>query len=511
MTQQQPERGAGPSAGQGWSLRRRTGVGFAVLGLVVALVLASGGLSLANFISAGNDVNRWAKASVTGQALLADLLNQELGVRGYALSARPELLEPYRDYENKQHKDTAALRKQLAGDTELQRDLDRLVAATERWRTGTAEPLIRLVEGGDPAARVRADSAAGRAAFDEVRQRAGALSDAIDHRTEQAVVDRSRAAIAVAVAIAITGVLAAASATAVWLGLHWWVLSPVDRLGRQTRDVAEGDVRRAIRPSGPPEFAQLGSDVETMRLRILDELDRLEEAGRELARSNADLERFAYVASHDLSEPLRKVSNFCQLLERQYGPQLDDRARQYIAYAVDGAKRMQALISDLLSLSRVGRATESFEPVDLEQVVEQVCVRLQARIREIGASVEHDNLPTVPGDEALLGSLFENLIGNALKYRGDAPQHVRITAERDAAHRTWMIIVADNGIGIDPQYAERIFAIFQRLHLRDEFGGTGIGLALCRRIVEFHGGQIWLDTNVRTGATFRFTLPEGER
>lgn len=510
MTERQPDRA--DSGGHRWSLRRRAGVGFGVLGIVIALLLAAVGLSLANFVNAGNDVvNRWAKASVTAQVLLSDLLNQESGVRGYALSTRPELLEPYDNFLSAQHTDSEKLRSQLRDHPNLQRELDQLIAAMEHWRSATAEPLIELVRAGDPTARIRADSADSKATFDDVRSRAHVLLAAIGQRTDQAVSDRSRAAAILALAIAITAVLALASGTAVWLGLHRWVLAPVDRLGRQTREIAEGDLRRGIRPSGPPEFARLSVDVETMRLRIIDELDRIAEAGRELARSNADLEQFAYVASHDLSEPLRKVANFCQLLERQYGPQLDDRARQYIHYAVDGAKRMQALIADLLSLSRVGRTTESFVPVDLGRVVDRACSGLQARIDVIGASVEHDRLPTVPGDETLLVSLFENLISNALKYRGEAPQHVRIAAEHDAARKTWAIIVADNGIGIDPQYAERIFTIFQRLHLRDEFAGTGIGLALCRRIVEFHGGQIWLDTNVRSGATFRFTLPEGER
>jgi signal transduction histidine kinase len=452
-------------------------------------------------------VYRWAKASVTGQALFSDLVNQESGVRGYALSTRPELLEPYDNYRARQHAHTATLRGQLHGHPNLEADLDRLTAAMEQWRTTTAEPLIELVRAGDPTARERADSSAGIESFAAVRDSATVLLRGIDQRTDRAISDRSRAAVVLAVAIGITGILALASGAAVWLGLHRWVLAPVDTLGRQARGVAEGDVRNAIRPSGPPEFAGLAADVETMRLRIIDELDRLSAAGAELARSNADLEQFAYVASHDLSEPLRKVSNFCQLLERQYGPQLDERARQYIDYAVDGAKRMQVLIADLLSLSRVGRTTESFGPVDLGHVVDRVCVHLHAQLEEAGGRVEHDSLPTLPGDESLLSSLFEILIGNALKYRGEQPPHVHVSAERDGAH--WRFSVADNGIGIDPQYAERIFTIFQRLHLRDAFSGTGIGLALCRRIVEFHGGQIWLDTNVRSGATFRFTLPEG--
>jgi light-regulated signal transduction histidine kinase (bacteriophytochrome) len=232
----------------------------------------------------------------------------------------------------------------------------------------------------------------------------------------------------------------------------------------------------------------------------------LAERSEDLARSNADLEQFAYVASHDLSEPLRKVANFCQLLERQYSTQLDDRARQYIDFAVDGAKRMQVLISDLLAFSRVGRTTERFVPVDTAESVSRAISMLDDRITETGAHIEYGGLPVVEGDPTLLTALFQNLIANAVKYRDpDEPPHVRITAQRDG--QFWSFTVADNGIGIDPQYAERIFTIFQRLHLRDQYGGTGIGLALCRRIVEFHRGKIWLAETAASGATFQFTIP----
>jgi light-regulated signal transduction histidine kinase (bacteriophytochrome) len=290
-------------------------------------------------------------------------------------------------------------------------------------------------------------------------------------------------------------------------------------LASQTRTVARGETYRQIVPDGPQELTGLGRDVEAMRLQIAGQLARAEQAQQELqertdelARSNEDLQQFAYVASHDLSEPLRKVANFCQLLERQYGDQLDDRARQYIDFAVDGAKRMQVLITDLLALSRVGRTTEEFVPVDLDDALDGALRNLADRSDEADAQVERlTPLPTVSGDRALLVSLLENLIGNAIKYRReDAPPVVRIGAELDDESRMWQLTVQDNGIGIDPQYADRIFVVFQRLHLRDRYGGTGIGLALCRKIVEFHGGHIWLDTvESSAGATFRFTLPEG--
>jgi light-regulated signal transduction histidine kinase (bacteriophytochrome) len=311
------------------------------------------------------------------------------------------------------------------------------------------------------------------------------------------------------VSLGISVLLLAGAAVIGWRALHHQVLNPVEALAVQTREVAEGDNRQMIVPSGPPEFRDLGADVDTMRRRIADELERIAQTGDELARSNADLEQFAYVASHDLSEPLRKVANFCQLLERQYGDQLDEKAHQYIAFAVDGAKRLQALIADLLMLSRVGRTTERFVPVDTNLTLARAMATIEDKITSTGGGVGHSDLPTVMGDPSLLTSLFENLVGNAIKYRSDQPPLVVVTAVSDREAHIWTFAVKDNGIGIDPAYAERIFAIFQRLHLRDEYGGTGIGLALCRRIVEFHGGRIWLDTSATSGATFRFTLPEG--
>ncbi|HXP37416.1 MAG TPA: ATP-binding protein, partial [Solirubrobacteraceae bacterium] len=232
---------------------------------------------------------------------------------------------------------------------------------------------------------------------------------------------------------------------------------------------------------------------------------RLIERSDELARSNADLEQFAYVASHDLSEPLRKVANFCQLLERQYGDQLDDKAKQYIDFAVDGAKRMQVLINDLLAFSRVGRSGREQEPVALGAAVEAAEISLAGAIERDGAQVLAGELPTVRGDRAQLVSLIQNLIANALKFRGSEPPVVRIAAELNDGQ--WELSCADNGIGIEPDYAERIFLIFQRLHSRDSYDGSGIGLALCRKIVEYHGGRIWLDNSYAGGACFRFTLP----
>jgi PAS domain S-box-containing protein len=225
----------------------------------------------------------------------------------------------------------------------------------------------------------------------------------------------------------------------------------------------------------------------------------------DLRHSNAELEQFAYVASHDLQEPLRMVASFTQLLGMRYKGRLDADADDFIGYAVEGAQRMQHLIEDLLAFSRVGNSTRSFVPVDCSAVVAQVQASLGSAIAEAGASVRVDSLPTLTADQTQMQLLFENLLQNAIKFRSERAPQVHISALRSDGH--WLFSVTDNGIGIDPAYHERIFVIFQRLHTRDRYPGTGIGLALAKKIVERHGGRIWVDSQTGSGATFHFTLP----
>jgi len=230
----------------------------------------------------------------------------------------------------------------------------------------------------------------------------------------------------------------------------------------------------------------------------------------ELARSNAELAQFAYVASHDLQEPLRTITNYLQLLKRRYqGRVLDAGADEYMAFAVDGAARMQALIQAVLAYARAGTHGGTFAPVACRALVDAAVATLEARIADTGARVAHEGLPTVRGDGAQLGQLFQNLIGNALKFRrqGVTPE-VTVTAARAGAE--WTIAVRDNGIGIPPDQAARVFQMFQRLHTREEYEGTGIGLALCQKIVERHGGRIWVESTPGEGATVLFTLPANE-
>ena len=252
------------------------------------------------------------------------------------------------------------------------------------------------------------------------------------------------------------------------------------------------------------EVLAVGSDI-TERKRAEDDLNR---AMEDLKRSNAELEQFAYVASHDLQEPLRMVSSYMQLLKRRYEGKLDQDADQFIAYAVDGSERMQRLINDLLAFSRVGTRGQPFAEVAGDKALEQALTNLQVAIKKGKATVTHDRLPKVLGDETQLVQLFQNLVGNAIKFHGKEKPQVHISAR--ARGKEWVFAVRDNGIGIDPQYAERIFIIFQRLHGRAKYEGTGIGLAICKKIVQRHGGRIWVESQPGKGSTFFFTLPKQE-
>lgn len=225
----------------------------------------------------------------------------------------------------------------------------------------------------------------------------------------------------------------------------------------------------------------------------------------ELARSNCDLEQFAYVASHDLQEPLRMVAAYTQLLADRYRGKLDEAADRYIDYAVEGATRMQALLEDLLAFSRVGRNGVNQGRVNVNAVVEEAIKNLTITLKERGVIVTRNPLPTISADRSQLVQLFQNLIGNAVKFRGKEPPRVTISSEKEGEE--WVFTVADNGIGIAPEHTDFIFKIFQRLHARNEYPGNGIGLAICKKIVEHHGGRIWVESELGRGSNFRFTFP----
>ncbi|PMB08799.1 cyanobacterial phytochrome A [Fischerella thermalis CCMEE 5273] len=242
---------------------------------------------------------------------------------------------------------------------------------------------------------------------------------------------------------------------------------------------------------------------------VLRQADELAQLAHDLELSNAELKKFAYVASHDLQEPLNQVANYVQLLEMRYEQLLDEDAKEFITFAVEGVSLMQTLIDDVLAYSKVDMQAIEFELTNVEAALERALTNLRKRISETGAVITHDQLPTVMADGTQLMQLFQNLIGNAIKFRSDQAPEIHIGASR--LEEEWLFSVRDNGIGIDPQFRDRIFVIFQRLHTRDEYPGTGMGLAICKKIIECHRGRIWVESKLGEGATFYFTIPVGGR
>jgi signal transduction histidine kinase len=440
------------------------------------------------------------------------LVDQETGVRGYALGADEGVLNPYIAGASAQNEAVTALRHLLVGLPDAEASLRRVGQRADSWRVGYAQPTIAEVSRtGQPAASGSVDQ--GKTYFDAVRGALDTLQDNLNSVREDAAGTLDGAATTVNVLLVGIAVVFALIIAALATGLRLGAIRPISRLAEEVRTVARGDFGHPVKQSGPREVRELGADVNLMRERILQELSALKVAHTELdrrstdlERSNTELEQFAYVASHDLQEPLRKVASFCQLLERRYKRQLDERADQYIAFAVDGAKRMQILINDLLAFSRVGRVVRDLTLVSCDAVLEQALANVSYQIEQSGAVVEADKLPTVSAEVPLLTAVFQNLVSNAMKFRGEDTPQVRITLRR-RDNDFWEFAVTDNGIGIGEEYAERIFVIFQRLHNKSDYPGTGIGLAMCRKIIEYHGGRIWLDTSVESGSRFCFTLP----
>jgi PAS domain S-box-containing protein len=270
------------------------------------------------------------------------------------------------------------------------------------------------------------------------------------------------------------------------------------------KDGSEFPIELMLSPLESAEGTLVTAAIRDISVRKAAEAQLLQKV-EELNRSNVELGQFAYIASHDLQEPLRMVASYTQLLSRRYKGKLDADADEFIAFAVDGATRMQRLIQDLLAYSRVGTKGKELRETSSEDTLEQAIVNLRGAIQDSGALVTHDPLPPVMADERQLVQLFQNLVGNAIKYQNPGIPKVHISAAKNGG-KQWIFSVKDNGLGIDPQYYDRIFGMFQRLHKREEFAGTGIGLAICKKIVERHGGDISVESKPGEGSTFRFGL-----
>jgi signal transduction histidine kinase len=505
-----------------WTLRRRV----TALIATVALLLTALGVYAAITAADSNRnldtvLNKTGPMRIAGENLVTAMVDQETGIRGYAISGTEQNLKPYDDGLAAQRRLIGVIEDQLTNfdAPEVGSAIQDFEQKAGSWRATVAEPVIAAVRSQGPEAGQALVKAASTAQFDAVRASIERLKSTIlKIRNKAADVAMHTGSTQVAIQIAAAAIIILAGA-ALLLLIDRLVTQPVVDLAEQVRDVAAGNYDKSITSAGSPELRTLAQDVNGMRKQIAAELTEVREAraqvewineqlkvqAEELVRSNRDLEQFAYVASHDLQEPLRKVASFCQLLQRRYAGQLDERADQYIGFAVDGAQRMQRLINDLLAFSRIGRLTAGFTEVDLDHVLTEVRSQLEARAGDDGVITWHD-LPTVEGEEPLLTTLFVNLIGNALKFRRpDVPPRVEITAR--LGEDEWLINVRDNGIGIEREFADKVFVIFQRLHARDAYEGTGIGLAIVKKIVEYHGGRIWLDLDVDEGTSVNFTLP----
>ncbi|HTA35556.1 MAG TPA: ATP-binding protein, partial [Solirubrobacteraceae bacterium] len=479
----------------------------AVIGIGLALV-ANGQLNHNRHLLL-DEVGPARRAAI---ALETALIDEETGVRGYALSNQSSFLEPYDDGLRAEKRAYADLERfEPTVGPPLSVEVAKVRTRADAWRGGYVAPT--LIRPHPPRREAIEQDLAGKQLFDGVRKSLTALIGVLETKDQRARSNLNDAASTLELLLIVAAVLILGGVLIAGLMLRLTVTRPLTRLGREARRVAGGEFSRPLPyAEGPREVAEMSAEIDAMRQRIVDELatveagrERLQAQALELTRSNAELEQFAYVASHDLQEPLRKVASFCQALQQRYGDELDARAEQYIEFAVDGAKRMQVLINDLLAFSRVGRSGREPEPVALGEVVAAAESALADQLSSYEGRVLVGELPVVRGEHAQLVSLFQNLISNALKFHGEQPPHVRIDARRAA--EMWEISVSDNGIGIEADYVDRIFMIFQRLHSREAYEGTGIGLALARKIVEYHGGEIWLDPEYSGGARFRFTFP----
>jgi signal transduction histidine kinase len=465
-------------------------------------------------------------ARVSAYQLQGALRDQETALRGYVIAADRQFLAPYVEGQRVEQQAAEDITARLGNRLDLVADLTAIGRAGAAWRGTYAQPLISSVIPGAPNVVNTATAERGKAEFDRIRvlfdRQNADLAAAQSVAVNQLEAMRSwRDRILVAIVAAFI-----AGAILLWLLMRRAVIRPLDLLAASCRRVAGGDFAHSIVARGSKDIRAIAGDVENMRGRIVTELDIsrsdrarlatqtevLDAQAVELRRSNAELEQFAYVASHDLQEPLRKVASFCQLLEQRYGDALDERGVEYIGFAVDGAKRMQVLINDLLTFSRVGRLNVTRATVDLDATLGTALANLAAAIEESEAQIVRRGgpLPQVIGDATLVTMLWQNLIGNAIKFRReDRVPHVAIDCERGAGDHDghWMFSVTDNGIGIAPEFAAKVFVIFQRLHGRDAYTGTGIGLAVCKKIVELHGGTIGIDTGNSGGSRFWFTLP----
>lgn len=492
--------------------------------LVLAVSVVVTGLAVVRLDNSVHaQVDRTEPAGVAAARLDGAVVSQQTGVRGYVLSGSGAVLQEYERGLSAERAAVADLRRYLSGEPRLSRAVSLAEKRAEAWREGYAVRTIREVAAGSRWPRSPAATERGSLLFGRFRSAMGRVESALGsmRRSADRNVTGADHELVALLGLCLLALLSVLEVT--WLLIRRWLTSPIEGLAADVRMISGGSYDHRIAPGGSLELKSLASDVDAMRNRIISDLGEVEEARRDLARktvaleqsnsalarSNSALEQFAYLSSHDLQEPLRKIASFSELVVRRYGDRLDEQGREYLGFVASGARRMQTLVSDVLDLSRVGRSGRPLEPVDLNEAFVAARSNLQGAIERAGAVVEAGELPVVWGDRLLLVTLFENLIGNSVKFRSAELPTVLVSAGESA--EGWEIAVEDNGAGIAPEHAERVFTIFQRLHGRSEHPGTGVGLTLCRRIAEYHGGGIRVDDSWHRGTRMVVTLPEAER
>ncbi len=457
-------------------------------GTALAILIFVGVLSYRSMVQSDEDrqwVTHTHQVLEQVDAVESGMLSAETGERGFILTGEESFLDPYNNAFANMNGDVTKLRHLTSDNPVQQQAMDRVEPLiSERMGMLRDRVELRRHEGLVAGAEI-VSLGPGKQYMEKIRSQLAEMKQVENRLLIQRTAEAAKSLRSTRIVIVAGEILAV-----VFLCLAGIVVGQEIRQRRR----AEMEVRT------------LNADLEQ---RVADRTAELSERAKDLARSNSELQQFAYVASHDLQEPLRMVASFTQLLAKRYSEQLDDDARDFINYAVDGATRMQTLISDLLNYSRVGTQGKALAPTDCEALFKRVLETLQFHIEESGAVIESDTLPMVMADPQQLGQLFQNLLTNAIKFRGEKPPNLRISTEREG--NDWKISVRDNGIGISPEHADRIFIIFQRLHTKTEYPGTGIGLAICKKIVERHGGRIWIEPSPGGGTTFCFTISAAEK
>ena len=412
------------------------------------------------------------------------MTDAETGERGYILTGEDSYLQPYTRGLSQVNRAVVDVRKLTADNAVQQHALDQLEPIIDARLGELRERIEVRRQQGLTAGATAVREGAGRDFMDQIRAAVAGMKSEEERLLQQRSAElkassrRTRAVLVFGDALGL-----------VFLGIAGFITQ---------REMVK-------RSKAEEETRKLNVDLER---KVAERTTELAARAKDLERSNMELQQFAYVASHDLQEPLRTIASFTQLLAKRYADKLDDKAREFIGFAVDGSKRMQTLINDLLAFSRVGTQRKAPAPVRCDTTLDAVLRSLKRAIEENGALITRDALPVVFADEVQLGQLLQNLVGNAIKFRSDKAPRIHIGAERGGPD--WKIFVRDNGIGIAPEHYERIFVIFQRLHTKTEYAGTGIGLAVCKKIVERHGGRLWVEPTPGGGSTFCFTIAAAE-